>query len=56
MTNLLAYALLVEGVCLVANALTGLIGLADPGRRLRNGAPALILAVPALGGYVLLID
>ena len=56
MTNLLEYALLVYGVCLAANAVTGLVGLADPGRRLRNGLPALILAVVAFGGYALLMD
>ncbi len=56
MTNLLEYALLVGGVCLAVSAITGLIGLADPERRLRNGLPALILAVLALGGYALLMD
>ena len=56
MTNLLEYAPLVGGVCLAANAITGLIGLADRGRRVRNGVPALILAILSLGGYALLLD
>ena len=56
MTNLMEYALLVGGVCLAVNAITGLIGLPDPGRRVRNGVPALILAILALGGYALLLD
>ncbi len=49
-------ALLVEGVCLVANAITGLVGLADPERRLGNAEPALVLAVLAFAGYAALMD
>ena len=56
MMDLLGYALLVVGVCLAVNAITGLVGFADPERRVRNAVPAVILAVLALGGYALLLD
>ena len=52
-------ALIVEGVCLVANAITGLVGRADPERRLSNAVPALILGAPgvlAFAGYAALMD
>ena len=54
MTDLLGYALLVEGICLVANLLTGLLGRVDPERRLQNAVPAAILAVLAFVGYAAL--
>ena len=54
MTGLLEYALLVQYVCLLANAITGLSGRADPERRLRNALPALILAAAAFAGYAVL--
>ncbi len=56
MTDLLGLALLVAGVCLAANTVTGLVGLADAERRLRNAVPALILAVLAFAGYAALMD
>ena len=56
MTDLLGLALFVEGVCLAANAITGLVGRADPERRLRNAVPALILAILAFAGYAALMD
>ena len=59
MTDLLGLALIVEGVCLAANAITGLVGRADPDRRLRNAVPALILGalgVLAFAGYAALMD
>ena len=56
MTDLLGLALLVGGVCLAANTITGLVGRADPERRLRNALPALILAILAFAGYAALMD
>ena len=56
MTDLLGLALFVEGVCLAANTITGLVGRADPERRLQNAVPALILAILAFAGYATLMD
>ena len=56
MTDVLGLALLVEGVCLAANTITGLVGRADPERRLRNAVPALVLAILAFAGYATLMD
>ena len=56
MTDLLGAALFVEGVCLAANAVTGLVGRADPERRLHNAVPALILGALAFAGYAALMD
>ena len=56
MADLLGLALIVEGVCLAANTVTGLVGLADPERRLGNAEPALVLGVLAFAGYAALMD
>ncbi len=56
MNDLLGLALFVEGVCLAANAITGLVGRVDPERRLRNAVPALILGALAFAGYAALMN
>ena len=56
MTAVLEVVLFTGGVCLAANLITGLVGRVDPERRVRNGVPALILAVLAFGAYAVLIS